>query len=95
MYAMKALFVFLMLCAHVDVVEGRRLPLDNALDDMRRRLQDAATSTELITTDNDFTTVYGLGSDHYTENTMIMITSTSVTDPWVGAIVTPTAFPAE
>ena len=93
MYALKAIFVLLILCAQVDVVEGRRLPLDNALNDMRKRLQGAVTSTAIP--DIDYTTIYGLGTEYYTDNPMNMITSTSVTDPWVGAIVTPAAFPAE
>ena len=93
MYALKAIFVLLILCAQVDVVEGRRLPLDNALNDMRKRLQGAVTSTEIP--DIDYTTIYGLGTEYYTDNPMNMITSTSVTDPWVGAIVTPAAFPAD
>ena len=93
MYALKAIFVLLIFCAQVDVVEGRRLPLDNALNDMRKRLQGAVTSTAIP--DIDYTTIYGLGTEYYTDNPMNMITSTSVTDPWVGAIVTPAAFPAE
>ncbi len=96
MYALKALFFMLLLCNNVDVVEGRRLALDVALDDMRNQLQDAATLTELINTDNDYTTVYGLEFEHYTESPMVtIITSTSVMDALVGAIVTPAAFPAE
>ncbi len=94
MYAMKAMFVFLLLCAQVDVVESRRLPLDIALDDMRNRLQDAATSTELLTT--DFMTEISTGYEYYTEAPMItIITSTAVMDPPVSTIVTPATFPAE
>ena len=91
MYAAQFLFVILLVCAQVDVVEGRRLPLDNALDDMRKRLQETVVSTEVITTAMEYTTIYGM--DAYTDNPMNMLTSTSVTSPWVGTIVTPATFP--
>ena len=90
MYAMKAIFFLLLLCAHVDVVEGRRLALDVALDDMRKRLADAATSTETVTTEYEYTTEY------YTDSPMItLVTSTAVLDATVGAFVTPAMLPAD
>ena len=92
MYALKAMFFLLILCTHVDVVEGRRLALDVALDDMRKRLADAATSTEAVTTDFMTETDY----EYYTESPMLtIITSTAVMDASVGAFVTPATFPAE
>ncbi len=93
MYALKAMSFLLILCAHVDVVEGRRLALDVALDDMRKRLQDAATSTEPST--NDYTTDYGLDYEYYTENPLLtLVTSTAVLDASVGTFVTPAMLPA-
>ena len=81
---MKALFFLLIICSHVDVVEGRRLELDVALDNMRKRLEAAATSTELESIEN------------FTENPMLTyVTSTAVSDASVGVFVTPAMLPAE
>ncbi len=84
MYAAKVLFVFLLMCAQVDIVEGRRLPLDNALDDMRKRLQG----------ETDFTTA--ISTDYFTEAPMItLLTSTAVIDLPASPYVTPATFPED
>ncbi len=86
MYAAKVLFVFLLMCAQVDIVEGRRLPLDNALEDMRKRLQG----------ETDFTTDISTGYDYFTEAPMITIlTSTAVIDLPASPYVTPATYPEE
>ena len=85
MYAAKILFVFLLMCAQVDIVESRRLPLDNALDDMRKRLQG----------ETDFTTDIST-TDYFTEAPIItLLTSTAVMDLPASPYVTPATFPEE
>ncbi len=81
MYAMKVL----LFCTNVDVVDGRHLDLDIALDNMRKRLESATASTDPATT-----------MENYTEApySTYVTSTTVVSDTSVGLVVTLPMLPA-
>ena len=85
MYAMKVLFWVLLFFSNVDVVDGRHLDLDVALDKMRKRLESATASTDPVTI-----------IDNHTEAPYItyVTSTTAVSDASVDLLITPPMLPA-